>query len=44
MLLAKKRASDRRDWLEDKGNLADLGVDPELTNSCAGSDAATAHS
>ncbi len=24
MLLAKKRASDRRDWLEDKGNLADL--------------------
>jgi topoisomerase-4 subunit B len=26
-LLAKKRASDRRDWLQDKGNLADLGVD-----------------
>ena len=23
MLLAKKRASDRRDWLEEKGNLAD---------------------
>jgi topoisomerase-4 subunit B len=22
MLLAKKRASDRRDWLESKGNLA----------------------
>jgi topoisomerase IV subunit B len=26
-LLAKKRASDRRDWLQDKGNLADLGVE-----------------
>ncbi len=26
-LLAKKRASDRRDWLQDKGNLADLGID-----------------
>jgi topoisomerase-4 subunit B len=24
MLLAKKRASDRRDWLEQKGNLADV--------------------
>jgi topoisomerase-4 subunit B len=24
MLLAKKRASDRRDWLQAKGNLADL--------------------
>ncbi|MDN7136242.1 DNA topoisomerase IV subunit B [Pseudidiomarina terrestris] len=24
MLLAKKRASDRRDWLESKGNLVDL--------------------
>ena len=24
MLLAKKRASDRREWLHDKGNLADL--------------------
>ncbi len=24
MLLAKKRASDRKDWLELKGNLADL--------------------
>jgi topoisomerase-4 subunit B len=23
MLLAKKRASDRRSWLESKGNLAD---------------------
>jgi topoisomerase-4 subunit B len=22
MLLAKKRATDRKDWLEDKGNLA----------------------
>lgn len=22
MLLAKKRASDRREWLEEKGNLA----------------------
>ena len=26
MLLAKKRASDRRDWLEQKGNLADVQV------------------
>ncbi|MGB0663519.1 MAG: DNA topoisomerase IV subunit B [Pontibacterium sp.] len=25
MLLAKKRASDRKAWLEDKGNLADIG-------------------
>jgi topoisomerase-4 subunit B len=25
-LLAKKRASDRKDWLEQKGNLADLVV------------------
>ena len=24
MLLAKKRASDRREWLQEKGNLADL--------------------
>jgi hypothetical protein len=24
MLLAKKRASDRRAWLEDKGNLAQV--------------------
>lgn len=24
MLLAKKRAGDRRDWLESKGNLVDL--------------------
>jgi topoisomerase-4 subunit B len=24
MLLAKKRASDRREWLETKGNLADV--------------------
>jgi topoisomerase-4 subunit B len=24
MLLAKKRASDRREWLEEKGNLADV--------------------
>ena len=24
MLLAKKRASDRRTWLESKGNMADL--------------------
>ena len=24
MLLAKKRASDRKIWLEDKGNLADI--------------------
>jgi topoisomerase IV subunit B len=26
MLLAKKRAGDRRDWLEQKGNLADIQV------------------
>jgi len=26
MLLAKKRASDRRDWLESKGNLAEVQV------------------
>ena len=26
MLLAKKRASDRREWLEQKGNLADVQV------------------
>ena len=26
MLLAKKRASDRRQWLENKGNLADTGT------------------
>jgi topoisomerase-4 subunit B len=26
MLLAKKRASDRKSWLEDKGDLADVGV------------------
>lgn len=26
MLLAKKRASDRKVWLEDKGDLADLGA------------------
>jgi topoisomerase-4 subunit B len=24
MLLAKKRASDRRDWLQAKGNLAEI--------------------
>jgi topoisomerase-4 subunit B len=24
MLLAKKRAKDRRDWLETKGNLAEV--------------------
>ena len=24
MLLAKKRASDRREWLEEKGNLAEV--------------------
>ena len=24
MMLAKKRASDRRDWLEEKGNLAEV--------------------
>jgi topoisomerase-4 subunit B len=26
MMLAKKRASDRREWLEEKGNLADVQV------------------
>ena len=26
MLLAKKRASDRREWLEQKGNLAEVQV------------------
>lgn len=26
MLLAKKRASDRKAWLESKGDLADLAV------------------
>jgi topoisomerase-4 subunit B len=26
MLLAKKRAGDRRDWLEAKGNLAEVQV------------------
>jgi topoisomerase-4 subunit B len=26
MLLAKKRASDRREWLEEKGNLAEVSV------------------
>jgi topoisomerase-4 subunit B len=24
MMLAKKRASDRKDWLEEKGNLAEV--------------------
>jgi topoisomerase-4 subunit B len=26
MLLAKKRAGDRREWLESKGNLAEIQV------------------
>ena len=26
MLLAKKRAGDRREWLEEKGNLAEVQV------------------
>jgi topoisomerase-4 subunit B len=26
MLLAKKRSADRREWLQDKGNLAQLEV------------------
>jgi topoisomerase-4 subunit B len=26
MLLAKKRAADRREWLEEKGNLAQVTV------------------
>jgi len=29
MLLAKKRASDRRNWLEEKGDLASLEVWPQ---------------
>jgi topoisomerase-4 subunit B len=29
MMLAKKRASDRRDWLETKGNLAGAVPAPE---------------
>jgi DNA gyrase/topoisomerase IV subunit B len=28
MMLAKKRASDRRDWLETKGNLATTVAPP----------------
>ena len=32
MLLAKKRASDRREWLERKGNLAStVSGEPEVT-------------
>jgi hypothetical protein len=30
MLLAKKRASDRRDWLETKGNLASVVAPVEV--------------
>jgi topoisomerase-4 subunit B len=26
MLLAKKRAADRKSWLENKGNLADIAL------------------
>ena len=26
MLLAKKRSADRREWLEEKGNLADVQI------------------
>ena len=26
MLLAKKRAADRKSWLENKGNLADISL------------------
>jgi topoisomerase-4 subunit B len=26
MMLAKKRAADRKTWLEEKGNLADIAV------------------
>ena len=26
MLLAKKRASDRREWLEEKGNLVQVSI------------------
>jgi topoisomerase-4 subunit B len=26
MLLAKKRSEDRRNWLQDKGDMADLSV------------------
>ena len=30
MLLAKKRASDRREWLEQKGNLAQIALDGQV--------------
>jgi topoisomerase-4 subunit B len=35
MLLAKKRAPDRRDWLETKGNLASVIADIDPTNAIA---------
>mgnify|MGYP002127787450 CR=1 FL=1 len=35
MLLAKKRASDRRDWLETKGNLASVIADLDPTSAIA---------
>ena len=35
MLLAKKRAGDRRDWLETKGNLASVIADVDPTNAIA---------
>jgi topoisomerase-4 subunit B len=38
MMLAKKRASDRRDWLETKGNLASVvlpGVEGVATETAA---------
>ena len=38
MLLAKKRAADRREWLEAKGDLADLGVDPRAERSFDGAE------
>jgi topoisomerase-4 subunit B len=37
MMLAKKRASDRREWLERKGNLASaIAADPNVTHAEAG--------
>jgi hypothetical protein len=30
MLLGKKRASDRKSWLESKGNLAETGLEASV--------------
>jgi hypothetical protein len=35
MLLAKKRAADRRDWLETKGNLASIVTPIEAIDDVA---------